>query len=286
MDDTRPSDEERLPWLHAPRRPKSAPRRITGKAKPRRAETPIFVLLSLFMLAGIGVIAFLAGRGSVPIRPVADEAGTGTAAAGDGGFAACDCSSCRARPLRQRPWPSLLLRRRRSAARSASAVVAKVGQGAIGACRARRRSRGSRPRARSAAAKIASDARRRAADAGALRAALRLCRAAVAGQAGARDPAWRLLRSAPRRCGVAAGGAGLSLSRQAAQGGGPGARDGRTSRSITGSSLAPARGAMRASCAATCCRSDAVAASSDVARKISLPFRAPAFRIGHGQRSG
>jgi hypothetical protein len=67
MDDTR-SDEERLPWLHAPRRPKSAPRK--GKAMPRRTETPIFVLLSLFMLAGIGVIAFLAGRGSVPIRPV------------------------------------------------------------------------------------------------------------------------------------------------------------------------------------------------------------------------
>ena len=64
MGDTR-LDDDRLPWLDAPRRPAvKAPPRPVRRPRPN-ARTPIFVLLSLFFLGGIGLISFLAGRGSV-----------------------------------------------------------------------------------------------------------------------------------------------------------------------------------------------------------------------------
>ena len=156
MDDTRP-DEERLPWLHAPRRPKSSPRRITGKSKPRRAETPIFILLSLFMLAGIGVIAFLAGRGSVPTRPTAvkPEPALPRQATVD----LPPSIGPAAAPALSAPSPALAAPERNRAAPASSQEPAKARSVPAPSKTVSRIT----PRARNAAAKIASDARRRAA---------------------------------------------------------------------------------------------------------------------------
>lgn len=66
MGDTRP-DDERLPWLDSPRAP-AVVRAANAAPAPRRSATPLLVLLSLFILAGVGVMAFLAGRGSVPLE--------------------------------------------------------------------------------------------------------------------------------------------------------------------------------------------------------------------------
>ena len=167
------------------------------------------MLLSLFMLAGIG-----GDRLSRRARIGADqagphEAGTGTAAARAVNLppAVAPAVAPVAAPARRGRVRSL--RRRRPSVRSASAVVAQVSQGAIARRRARRRPRGSAharavPRPRLPATRGAA-----AAAAGALRAALRLCRAAVAGQAGAviqlgvyydprqADAAWRRRGAAP-----------------------------------------------------------------------------------------
>jgi len=61
------ADPERLPWLDPPRR--------ASRAQPpanagRRAQWPLFVVLALFLLAGVGMMSYLAGRGSMP-APVA-----------------------------------------------------------------------------------------------------------------------------------------------------------------------------------------------------------------------
>lgn len=63
MGDAR-SESERLPWLDTPRSAKTS-------AAPRRKlpRAPIYVLLSLFLLASVGVMSFLVGRGSVPAEP-------------------------------------------------------------------------------------------------------------------------------------------------------------------------------------------------------------------------
>lgn len=160
MDDTRP-DEERLPWLHAPRRPKSSTRSAKGKAQPRRVETPIFVLLSLFMLAGIGVIAFLAGRGSVPIRPVQTrpeptlpQARVNLPPAVAPSLAPLPAPAPPVAQVAPSPTPAKI--------RSASLASHKSAKTRSATARQKSAARIS-PRARSAAAKIASDARRRAA---------------------------------------------------------------------------------------------------------------------------
>lgn len=156
MEDTRP-DEERLPWLHAPRRPKSSPRRTTGKSKPRLAETPIFILLSLFMLAGIGVIAFLAGRGSVPTRPTAVKPEPALPRQ-----ATVDLQPSiepAAAPALSAPSPALAVPERKRAAPASSQKPANAGSVPAPSKSVSRIT----PRARNAAAKIASDARRRAA---------------------------------------------------------------------------------------------------------------------------
>lgn len=72
MGDTR-SEEERLPWLVAPRpaKPGASARKSPPKAA-KRARGPIFVLLALFLMTGVGMIAYLAGRGSVPLSPASD----------------------------------------------------------------------------------------------------------------------------------------------------------------------------------------------------------------------
>jgi len=59
------SDSERLPWLDSPRaaKPARAPRRKLPRA-------PIFALLALFLIATVGVMAYLVGRGSVPVERV------------------------------------------------------------------------------------------------------------------------------------------------------------------------------------------------------------------------
>lgn len=62
------SEDERLPWLDTPRRP--AP----GAPRRKLPRTPIYVLLSLFLLASVGVMSFLVGRGSVPVAPTATPA--------------------------------------------------------------------------------------------------------------------------------------------------------------------------------------------------------------------
>jgi hypothetical protein len=80
MDDARSGDEgahDRLPWLDTPRAPKVAkpsPAKSVKTAKParprragHRARTPLLLLLGLFMASAVAVIAFLAGRGGVPI---------------------------------------------------------------------------------------------------------------------------------------------------------------------------------------------------------------------------
>ena len=58
------TDSERLPWLDTPRatKPVRAPRRKLSRG-------PIFALLSLFLIATVGVMAYLVGRGSVPVAP-------------------------------------------------------------------------------------------------------------------------------------------------------------------------------------------------------------------------
>lgn len=72
MGDAR-SEEERLPWLDAPRVPKAGrPARGSPPKAARRARTPIFVLLSLFLIAGVGVMSYLAGRGSATLSPASD----------------------------------------------------------------------------------------------------------------------------------------------------------------------------------------------------------------------
>lgn len=73
------TEGERLPWLDTPRAPKPAvPRRKLPRA-------PIFVLLSLFLLASIGLMSFLVGRVAEPIasapapsRPVQRSGPTAT----------------------------------------------------------------------------------------------------------------------------------------------------------------------------------------------------------------
>ena len=73
------TEGERLPWLDTPRAPEaSVPRRKLPRA-------PIFVLLSLFLLASIGVMSFFVGRVSEPIastpapsRPVQRSGPTAT----------------------------------------------------------------------------------------------------------------------------------------------------------------------------------------------------------------
>jgi len=65
------SADDRLPWLDSPRPAKGArPRRRT-----RHARTPLLLLLGLFLASTVAVMAFLAGRGSVPIAlaPSGDE---------------------------------------------------------------------------------------------------------------------------------------------------------------------------------------------------------------------
>jgi hypothetical protein len=160
MDDTR-SDEERLPWLHAPRRPKSAPR-TTGTAKPRRSDTPLFVLLSLFMLAGIGVIAFLAGRGSVPIGPIATRPEPAPPREARVNLPPAIAPSVA-------PAPASAPELAPSLARAAAPKPKRVAATSLRPVKARSVSISKKsvaritPRARSAAAKITSDARRRAA---------------------------------------------------------------------------------------------------------------------------
>lgn len=66
-------DPERLPWLVTPRAAATAPR----AASPRRVSRgPIYVLLALFFAASVGVISFLAGRGTAPLPPVAGPSAT------------------------------------------------------------------------------------------------------------------------------------------------------------------------------------------------------------------
>lgn len=62
MNDAR-SDNDRLPWLDAPR---TAPRPAPAA---RRARTPLLALLGLFLAGGIAVMAFLAGRSTIPQSP-------------------------------------------------------------------------------------------------------------------------------------------------------------------------------------------------------------------------
>lgn len=66
MDDAR-AESERLPWLDSPRHPATAPAKKPSPKAARRARGPIFALLSLFVIAGVGMIAYLAGRGSVGV---------------------------------------------------------------------------------------------------------------------------------------------------------------------------------------------------------------------------
>lgn len=66
-------DPERLPWLDTPRAAATAP----SAASPRRVSRgPIYVLLALFLAASVGVISFLAGRGTAPLAPVAGRSAT------------------------------------------------------------------------------------------------------------------------------------------------------------------------------------------------------------------
>lgn len=56
-------DEERLPWLQ----PLPVPaRKRSGPSAGRRAQAPLFAVMTLFLLAGVGMISYLVGRGSVP----------------------------------------------------------------------------------------------------------------------------------------------------------------------------------------------------------------------------
>jgi len=61
------ANPERLPWLDPPRPTKRAAPPVTAG---RRSQWPLFAVLALFLLAGIGLMSYLAGRGSVP-APVA-----------------------------------------------------------------------------------------------------------------------------------------------------------------------------------------------------------------------
>lgn len=66
-------DPERLPWLDSPRAAATAPR----SASPRWVSRgPIYVLLALFLAASVGVISFLAGRGTAPLAPHAGPSAT------------------------------------------------------------------------------------------------------------------------------------------------------------------------------------------------------------------
>jgi hypothetical protein len=79
MDDARSGDDQgavdRLPWLDTPRTAKvTKPAPAKSVKKPakvqragHRARTPLLLLLGLFMASAVAVIAFLAGRGGVPI---------------------------------------------------------------------------------------------------------------------------------------------------------------------------------------------------------------------------
>ena len=66
-------DPERLPWLDAPRPAAPAPRTAPTR---RLSRGPIYVLLALFLAASVGVIAFLAGRGTAPVAPIAGPSAT------------------------------------------------------------------------------------------------------------------------------------------------------------------------------------------------------------------
>jgi|GEM_PF-3834357 len=56
------ADSERLPWLDPPR-PASSPAPAARAA--RNGRTPLLAVLALFLIAGVAVISYLAGRGSV-----------------------------------------------------------------------------------------------------------------------------------------------------------------------------------------------------------------------------
>ena len=66
-------DPERLPWLDAPRAAAPAPRAAPVR---RLSRGPIYVLLALFLAASVGVMAFLAGRGTAPVAPTAAPSAT------------------------------------------------------------------------------------------------------------------------------------------------------------------------------------------------------------------
>ncbi len=61
--------EDRLPWLETPRAAKSAKKPPAA----RRAQTPLLLLLVLFVASGIAVMAYIAGR-SIPPAPSAPPA--------------------------------------------------------------------------------------------------------------------------------------------------------------------------------------------------------------------